>query len=312
MSTTPTPSDSAAPEAAASEVKSEVSREARPTPVLDKLLGVGGAAPEPEVKSEAPAEVKESKPVEVPPDRREAHEKAIMAIRRAKVPERIWSSLDPESVIEMGTGLAEMQAGSDKLSQELGEFRKSVAAKESDSAAKPSAAKEQPMPDFGENLSRFSEDFPEHAEGLKLALAKAVEIAQSRAQQAMEEKLSTLGLDRMGRDLTNLLMKEARDELGERFPQLADKERSKAVVPIMERLAKTGDYDNIVSLMADASAIAFADDARNLSKSHAATQDHKSRDKGQPTVNGKTKASDGPSLFDRRMARLAEIEQQRR
>ena len=312
MSTIHTPSDSAAPEAAASGVAPEAVRESRPTPVLDKLLGVAVESSEPAIKAEGSAEAKESKPVEVPPERREAHEKAIMAIRRAKIPEKIWSSLDSESVIEMGSGLAEMQAGSDRLSQELGEFRKSVATKESDPAAKPAAAKEQPMLDFGEGLTRFSEDFPEHSEGLKLALAKAVEIAQSRAQQAMEEKLSTLGLDRMGRDLTNLLMKEARDELGERFPQLADKERSKAVVPIMERLAKTGDYDNIVSLMADASAIAFADDARNLSKSHAATQDHKSRDKGQPTVNGKTKASDGPSLFDRRMARLAEIEQQRR
>lgn len=308
MSTTPTPSDVTTSEVSAAEQKPEVKSPDRPTPGLDKLLGIERAPAE----DPAPAETKEEKPPELAPERKEAHEKAIMAIRRAKIPEKVWSSLDAESVIEMGSGLAEMQAGSDKLSQELGEFRKAAASKESSVEAKPAPAKEQPSLDFGESLNRFSEDFPEHAEGLKLALAKAVEAAQSRAQQAMEDKLSSLGLDRMGRDLTNLLMKEARDELRDRFPQLADRERSKAVVPIMERLAKTGDYENIVSLMADASAIAFADDLRTLSKSQVSMQDHKSRDKGQPTVNGKTKASDGPSLYDRRMAKLAEIEQQRR
>jgi len=301
MSTTPTPSDLSPAEAPVAEAE-------RATPSLDKMLGIDvsgqGDTPETESKPEAEPEVKADAAPKEDTAKKLAHEKALMALRGSKLPESIWSKLDADAVIELGSGLEAMRTESESLSRELETLKTAPKAE-----PKPEPKDPEPLElALGKALKGISEDYPEHAEGMKLAVTKAVEIVESRLQRAFEEKLSTFGLDRMGRDLTNLLMKEARVGLQERFPQLGDAARFKAVVDTMGRLAKSGEYDSYDSLMADAAAIELIDDVRAASKPDLSKAEYKARDKGQPIVNGKTKAADGPTLYERRIARLAEIE----
>lgn len=301
MSTTPTPSDPETP----AEVPTPAPE--RETPELNRMLGidVSSQGDTPEAEAEAKPEPEAPK---ADTAKKLAHEKALLALRGSKLPESAWSKLDQDAVIELGSGLEAMRTESESLSRELETLK---SAPKEEPKVEPRKDPEPLELALGKALKAVAEEFPEHAESMKLAVTKAVEIVESRLQRAFEDKLSGYGLDRMGRDVTNLLMREARAELGDRFPQLGDDARFKAVVDTMGRLAKSGEYDSLSSLMSDAAAIELIEDVRAASKPDLSKSEHKARDKGQPIVNGKTKASDGPSLYERRIAKIAEIERAR-
>ena len=99
--------------------------------------------------------------------------------------------------------------------------------------------------------------------------------------------------------------KEARRELSDKYPQLADDQAFSQVEERMGKLIKSGTYNNAEELMADAARLTFADDQRDAAKAYR-DKTRQMRNNGQMSSTSKQSAPAALSQ-DEREDRVLEL-----
>lgn len=285
--------------------------------VLDKIMGVLEEETESSTSSEAVPDVpqehvpepeveKFSTDAETRSEPGEDYHRAMAALQRDGTPRELLDKYyeeDPENFVQWGIKREKVQKDGDRFSDEYSKLKQQVEEvvglqKEVGQQAQPQQPQrpvELPSP---QNLQKYqqeiSEVFGEEAAESIMAPVRSLSNMLANMYVNMAQQTGRAEKQELGR---------VRNELQERYPQLADDGNFNSVVEKMQTLYKTGEYQNLNDLMTDAVRIRLADAAPPKTQQHAA------RSAGQPTTRSSArKISDTPmSQEDREDAALDAI-----
>lgn len=201
-------------------------------------------------------------------------ESAISALKRDGISQEIIDKLTEEEVLELGSKRLKVQGDTDNAYRELGELKKSGKSEQTSSDSDSEVAEPAEQPGEGQlenSVKPFADIFGDDAaEALQIYSKTAVEplATQLQAQQAMLEQM---------------LLDRSRDMLGDRFPQLSTDDGYAKVADRMQNLVKTGQYNDINSLMSDAARIEFSDSANEAALDYQKKKMHQ-KSSGQMTL----------------------------
>lgn len=221
---------------------------------------IGTGVKEPSTPKETPeADTAEGDETEEPASVEEVDgdlESALAALRRDGLPQSVIDKMTNEEVMALGAKRAKVQGDTDNAYRELQEMKSGKEmAPESGKDSAPAEPAEQPLPvDLKTAIEPFVDVFGEDAgESLEKALHATVQpvLAQFKAQQDM---------------LEGMLLQSSRQSLSEQYPRMTDDEGYARVSERMQTLVKSGDYQDINSLMADAARLEFADESAAMRK----------------------------------------------
>lgn len=234
-----------------------------------------------------------------------AQERALTALRRAKVPKDIMEGLPEEVKLRWGRQLAKMQGETDRMAQEFAALKKGQSDKQPDAKtdnlksdsqrATKQAQSEQPEQAYIRQAAKQLADTfmlgDEAEEAFAAALQNATKPLSERYAQMEQQVQVAAGLS------TQMLLANSRSALTAEFPELRDKEGFGQVVQTMQRLAESGTYMDIEDLnertqtaMRDAAQVVFREQVNARLKAQRETTDRK-RNAGQsstPKRNGST------------------------
>lgn len=270
--------------------------------MLDKIMGsleAEDSVAEAEVESvELDTEVAVDTEVQpdavTPSEPGEDYHRAMAALQRDGTPRDVLDYMyeqDPDSFVNWGLKREKVQKDGDKFGDEYSKLKSrleqleeggqqpasdSTQEQPSDQAVTETAKAPVANKTFEKTKADMSEIFGEEA--AEVLMQPIAQLSQSLA--AAIQQIRTLTGHAEAREL-----KVAKESLRERFPQLDTEESYQSVVERMKTLYKSGDYNNINSLMTDAARIVFADEA----PPRDAKAENKAKSLGQPTVATKTK-----------------------
>lgn len=226
-----------------------------------------------------------------------AQERALTALRRAKVPKDIMEGLPEEVKLRWGRQLAKMQSETDRMAQEFATLKKGQSDKQQTTSDNPKsdsqratkqAQSEQPEQAYIRQAAKQLADTfmlgDEAEEAFATALQNATKPLSERYSQMEQQVQVAAGLS------TQMLLASSRNTLAAEFPELRDKEGFGQVVQTMQRLAENGTYMDIEDLnertetaMRDAAQVVFREQINARLKAQRQTTDRK-RDAGQSSL----------------------------
>jgi hypothetical protein len=228
-----------------------------------------------------------------------AQERALTALRRAKVPKDILEGLPDEVKLKWGRQLAKVQAETDRMAQEFAALKKGSPEKQvepkpdnqrtdSERATKQAKAAEQPEQAYIRQAAKQLADTfmlgDEAEEAFASALQSATKPLSERYQQMEQQVQIAAGLS------TQMLLANARTTLAADYPELREKETFGNVIATMQRMAESGAYADIDDLqertesaMRDAAQVVLRDAIQNRVKAQRIQTDQK-RNAGQASV----------------------------
>ena len=271
--------------------------------VLDKIMGsleTESSIAEAEVESvQLDTEVVASTEVEADVvttnEPSEDYHRAMAALQRDGTPKDALDYMyeqDPDSFVNWGLKREKVQKDGDKFGDEYSKLKSRLEGMEpSDQQVDSETSQEQPSVQavtdpartlvanktFEKTKADMSEIFGEEA--AEVLMSPIAQLSQSLASAI--KQIQTLTGHAEAKELT-----VAKESLRERFPQLDTEESYQSVVDRMKTLYKSGDYNNINSLMTDAAKLVFAD----IAPPRDTSAENKAKSLGQPTVATKTKA----------------------
>tara|TARA_R110000824_G_scaffold351048_2_gene537952 strand:+ start:356 stop:1375 length:1020 start_codon:yes stop_codon:yes gene_type:complete len=242
--------------------------------VLDKIMGsnepevsvaeaeVDGIVPEPEVAAGAEVELDAVTTSEPGED----YHRAMAALQRDGTPREVLDHMyekDPDGFTEWGVKREKVQRDGDRFGDEYSKLRERLEQVESgqpttaDPNGQPpqeSVARPNNSPvvhkSWEKTKTDISEIFGEEATDALLSPVTQLSQALGAAIQQIQVLAGHAETREMG---------SAKESLRERFPQLDTEDAYQSVVERMKTLYKSGDYNDIRSLMTDAARISFAD-----------------------------------------------------
>ena len=237
------------------EIPTEDSGEVDNTPDADTAEGQDGEQPEADVDLE----------------------KSLGVLRRDGLPASVIDKMTNEEILALGAKRSKVQGDVDNTYRELQELKsgkETATESEEDSTVQAEPDERPSYANLNSAIEPFSEIFGEDAgQALGAAMQASVQpvLAQFKAQQDM---------------LEGMLLQSSRQTLSERYPGLSDSEGFDRVSGRMQTLVKSGEYQDIGSLMADAARLEFADQSADANKQ---LQSKLARDKrgGQAMPSGK-------------------------
>ena len=244
-----------------------------------------GAAPEPAERAQSALEeeTEETEEREETTERElvtDEMEKAISALRRDGLPKSVIEQMTDEQVIETGLKRAKVQSDTDDAFRQLSELKNQTPVEEESGEESSSNAAPVDHPDsvdLDEAMTGFTEIFGEDAGGaLKAPLKAAMTPLHNRLEESGQQ------MQMMARQMEELLIRDARRELSSKFPALEEQGKFESVRERMATLVKSGEYQDIPSLMSDASRIVFSDESADAVKASRNVRDAH-RANGQPT-----------------------------
>lgn len=207
--------------------------------------------------------------------------KAISALRRDGLPKSVIESMSDDQILEIGLKRAKVQSDTDDAFRQLAELKNAgeTEAQESEGESSDVAAPadQPPIANLDEALTGFTDIFGEDAAGALKAPLEAAISPFAQQVEAGREQLSTLA-----QTVENLLIRDARRELADKFPALSSEEGFSTVQKRMETLVKSGGYNDMESLMSDAARIEFSDESSAAVQASRQARDIQ-RANGQPT-----------------------------
>tara|TARA_Y100001973_G_C5197558_1_gene335337 strand:- start:124 stop:1149 length:1026 start_codon:yes stop_codon:yes gene_type:complete len=272
--------------------------------MLDKIMGSSepeGSVAEAEVESvqletEVAADTEVATDAVTPSEPGEDYHRAMAALQRDGTPRDVLDYMyeqDPDSFVSWGLKREKVQRDGDKFGDEYSKLKSRLEQLEA-GGEQPTADSTQEQPPeqavadpartpvanqtFEKTKADMSEIFGEEA--AEVLMQPIAQLSQSLA--AAIQQIQTLTGHAEARELS-----VAKESLRERFPQLDAEDAYQSVVDRMKTLYKSGDYDNIRSLMTDAARIVFADEA----PPRDTAAENKAKSLGQPTVATKTKTA---------------------
>jgi len=254
------------------------------------------AAPEPNLVKPTSSESEDDEGPEVDGTDAKAQERALTALRRAKVPKDIMEGLPEEVKLKWGRQLSKMQSETDRMAQEFAALKKNgqaepKEAKKSDNqseSTRATQAVEQPEQAYIRSAAKKLADTFMLGDEAEEAFADALQNATKPLAErygALEQQLQVAaGLS------TQMLLANARNTLSADFPELRDKEGFVQVTQAMQRLAESGAYADIDDLneraeaaMRDAAQVVFREQINARLKAQRTSIDQK-RNAGQSSV----------------------------
>lgn len=206
----------------------------------------------------APSEEGGEAPVQRSVEEREAYDRALMALRRAKVPTDDW---DADKIIEIGGPLAETQAYTDRLATELGELKKNGAVQESPEGESAGA---EPPPPVRVDLSDVGQISEVLGDDAGKAVGDYVQVAVDKVMSEGRKEIEQIGemLGQLRGIAHELTAERTRAALRERFPQAKEAESWDQIRQKATGYLQSGTY-NELSLLGAYDA-AFTEAARAL------------------------------------------------
>lgn len=250
----------------------------------------GDAAP----KAQKPATEAAADPAE-----ESTYETALRALRRAKTPTAVIRGMPREQVVAWGLELAKVQSGADQAFTRLRELESSEQPREIPSGAPTQAPTTADATDEA-HLEELRDALGLDEEG-GAVLAKALQARDARVQAELSKRDQRDSI----RDaaLANLVLEGARNQLRDRFPSLADREKYGEVVSKTRALYRGGGYDSVSDAMEDAASLVLKDDVTASSEKKALA-----KARGRVTAPNARQASRPPSQEDRFAATLLALE----
>lgn len=257
----------------------------------DEVEQVEDDAPEPEGVEETGDETEEDAGDEpdAPGISRDDLTRAMGILRRDNVPDELiqdWIENNPEKLIAWAERSGKRQGDIDRR---LGVAKPDEEAKETDESDK---AEPTGSPADDKSLAELVRPFAdemgsEHAEATLTSLAKHVRdstLAEVRPKlEAFEQ-----GYGRLAQTLERMAVKQARDGLRERFPQVSDESKWAKVMGRAQTLSKTGGYEDIESVLADSARLEFGEFKLRDEQARLAKSRH-TRSTGTPTIPTRTR-----------------------
>jgi len=243
------------------------------------------ATSEPETDTSSDQEEAREEPVvtEESPDL----EKALAALRRDGLPKGVVEKMTNEEILEYGDKRSKVQGDTDDAYRKLSELKKEqeTAPENREKSEVPAEPVDQPSPvNLQQAVKPFADIFGDDAaDALQQVTAAAIEpyVKQINMQQNV---------------LEGFLMKEAKGELMDQYPSLAEDDGYERVTERMKTLVKSGEYSEVKELMSDASRLVFA----NGTVSHGNQNQNqlaRSKSLGQPTANSRATVG-GPAMTE--------------
>ena len=238
------------------DIQAKKSAEAAPTRGSDGKF-VKAAAPQQNTQAAKPVETPAEKPVVATkdPEATAREERALTALRRAKVPKSVLDGLDYDTRLQWGTDLAEGQSKTDTLLRTKGAAEtRTEPDKGTPAKADPEAALPPVAADLNAATAKLAESLAFDDAGQKQieAFAKAVQapLIQHNAQISQALQAAHAHVETLERYVSDMAAEGARSKLVSEIPELADKAIWGAVKARMDRLSKpakdgTTAYDHI-------------------------------------------------------------------
>ena len=214
-------------------------------------------------------------------------EKALAALRRDGLPKGVVEKMTNEEILDYGDKRSKVQGDTDDAYRKLSELKKEqeTAPENSEKSEVPAEPVDQPSPvNLQQAVKPFADIFGDDAaDALQQVTAAAIEpyVKQINMQQNV---------------LEGFLMKEAKGELMDQYPSLAEDDGYERVTERMKTLVKSGEYSEVKELMSDASRLVFA----NGTVSHGNQNQNqlaRSKSLGQPTANSRATVG-GPAMTE--------------
>ena len=207
--------------------------------------------------------------------------RAISALRRDGLPKSLISTMTDEQILEVGSKRAKVQGDTDEAFRQLSELKNlSEPDAEESGAESPDVAAPAAKPAFAnldEALTGFTDIFGDEAAG---ALRAPLEAAITPVTQQLEQGRNQLGS--LMQTVEDLMVTSARANLSEKFPGLGQDTAFADVRTRMKTLVKSGGYNDMETLMSDASRIEFSDESAEAIRASRISRD-RHRSNGQPT-----------------------------
>tara|TARA_R100000808_G_C2154131_1_gene164897 strand:- start:333 stop:1364 length:1032 start_codon:yes stop_codon:yes gene_type:complete len=271
--------------------------------VLDQIMGSGEPeasvaeaedegtpVPEPEVAAKAETELD----TETRGEPGEDYHRAMAALQRDGTPREVLDYMydqDPDGFTTWGLKREKVQRDGDRFGDEHSKLKERLEYFESGDGQPTTTDESEGQPPqegvsesaptsvvhktFEKSMADISEIFGEEAAGVIMSPIQAMSQALGTAIQQIQALTGYAEAKEM---------EVARGSLRERFPQLDTEDAYGQVVERMRTLHKSGDYNDIRSLMTDAARILYADAA----PPRDAASENKAKSRGQPTIASKT------------------------
>ena len=255
------------------------------------------SAPEPKLVQAEDAESDDDTGPEVDGSDAKAQERALTALRRAKVPKDILEGLPEEVKLKWGRQLHKMQSETDRMAQEFATLKKG--SKQEKQEPKPDnqpdsqratqqAQAEQPEQAYIRQAAKQLADTfmlgDEAESAFASALQQATKPLSERYQQLERQLQMATGIS------TQMLLNSARNSLSQDYPELREMEVFGQVTQAMQRLAESGVYADIADLgertetaMRDAAQLVLREQIAARNKAHRFNTDQK-RNAGQSSI----------------------------
>lgn len=255
------------------------------------------SAPEPKLVQAEDAESDDDTGPEVDGSDAKAQERALTALRRAKVPKDILEGLPEEVKLKWGRQLHKMQSETDRMAQEFATLKKG--SKQEKQEPKPDnqpdsqratqqAQAEQPEQAYIRQAAKQLADTfmlgDEAESAFASALQQATKPLSERYQQLERQLQMATGIS------TQMLLNSARNSLSQDYPELREMEVFGQVTQAMQRLAESGVYADIADFgertetaMRDAAQLVLRDQIAARNKAHRFNTDQK-RNAGQSSI----------------------------
>lgn len=262
-----------------------------------KFVKTPKSAPEPKLVQAEDAESDDDTGPEVDGSDAKAQERALTALRRAKVPKDILEGLPDEVKLKWGRQLHKMQSETDRMAQEFATLKKGSKQEKQESKpdnqpdsqrAEKQALAEQPEQAYIRQAAKQLADTFMLGDEAESAFASALE----QATKPLADRYSHLEQQlQMATGMsTHMLLTSARNTLAQDYPELREAEVFGQVTQTMQRLAESGVYMDIADLaertesaMRDAAQLVLRDKIAARTKAQRFQTDQK-RNGGQPSV----------------------------
>ena len=224
-------------------------------------------------------------------------EKALAALRRDGLPKGVVEKMTNEEILDYGDKRSKVQGDTDDAYRKLSELKKEqeTAPENSEKSEVPAEPVDHPSPvNLQQAVKPFADIFGDDAaDALQQVTAAAIEpyVKQINMQQNV---------------LEGFLMKEAKSELMDQYPSLAEDDGYERVTERMKTLVKSGEYSEVKELMSDASRLVFANGAVSHGDQNQ-NQLARSKSLGQPTANGRATVGGPPMTEEERDDAILEM-----
>ena len=279
----------------------------------DEPIGDGVKDPKPQEEAEpekseekGEEEEKEEAETEKEPDEEidaDELEQAFSALKRDGLKKDILEKMTNKEVLDLGLKRSKVQADTDNAYRELAELKKQTDTADENQAESNAAAEPADQPakvNLKEAVEPFSEIFGEEA-------AEALVQAQQAALGTVEPQLENLQSQINGaiNMVEGILLKAARNDLADRFPLMSNDDSYGRIRTRMDSLVKTGEYQDINTLMTDAARIEYSDEGA-AAQAELKLEKLRQKASGQMTTAQTTAAATASLSEDEREAALLE------